>query len=106
MIRKWNSCIRVLLILCCLFFSLSAFAADASGFEAMDLAARETINGKLLVIAAYAVIFVFLGGYTWSIARREQQVRRSLAVLRRSISAARAEQIFEKRVPRNEPPTT
>ena len=91
MIRRWHSSVQMLPVLLSLFFSLPVFAADETGFEAVDLAARETINGKHLVIAAYAVIFVFLGIYTWSIARREQQVRRSLSALRRSIGAALAD---------------
>ncbi len=67
--------------------AVPAFAADTSGYETLDLSTRDTISGKMLVIAAYAVIFTFLTLYTGSIVRREQKVRKSIEALKRSILA-------------------
>ena len=68
-----------------LCFALPAFAANETGYEVVDLSARDTISGKVLVIAAYAVIFTFLTLYAASIARREQKLRKSIETLKRTI---------------------
>ena len=65
--------------------AVPAIAADTAGYEAVDLSTRDTISGKMLVIAAYAVIFTFLTLYAGSIVRREQKVRKSIEALKRSI---------------------
>ena len=65
--------------------SATVLGADETGYQAVDLAQRETISGKMLVIVAYAVIFGFLFLYTWSIVHREKKVQKGIEELKRSI---------------------
>lgn len=77
-----------LCVLSAVLLCIPSLAADNGGYEVIDLSQRETVNGKMLVIIAYAVIFGVLCLYTWSIARREQKVRKSAAALRRAVKSA------------------
>jgi hypothetical protein len=67
--------------------STTVMPADEIGYQAVDLANRETVSGKMLVIVAYAVIFGFLLLYARSIVHREKKVQKSIEELRRSIGA-------------------
>jgi hypothetical protein len=64
-------------------------AGSGDGYEAVSLAARETVSGKNLVIAAYTVIFVFLSLYVLSIWIRERNVRKALLRLMKSIESGK-----------------
>ena len=91
---RWGALATV----CGVFWVRAAAAADAAdvGYEAVDLAARDSVSGKMLVIAAYTVIFVLLALYTGSIVRREQNVRKSIARLMRSVQSAEKSRNVER----------
>jgi prolipoprotein diacylglyceryltransferase len=77
----------ILIALSTIFMCAVTRAQDSSDYETVSLAARETVNGKTLVIIAYAVIFVLLSAYVWSILHRERNVQKSLRSLMNSIKS-------------------
>ncbi len=68
------------------FICAYAIAADETGFETVSLDQIETVSGKTLMIVAYAIVFVFLTVYVWSIAKREKSILNSIAELKKTNS--------------------
>jgi hypothetical protein len=50
-------------------------------YVAVDLADREPVDGKLLMIVAYCIILGILLAYAFSLLRREQTVNKDIADL-------------------------
>ena len=60
-------------------------AANPSGFQPVDLSQVEKINGKSLMLIAYAIIFGVFVLYTASILRREKAVEKEAQQLKNQL---------------------
>jgi CcmD family protein len=68
----------------------SAFAVQAQdGFVPADKLHQENVPGGLLVVAAYAVVWVVVVAYVLTLWRRAGRIERDLADLSSRVAAAR-----------------
>jgi hypothetical protein len=62
-----------------------AAATDENGFKPVDLNAVEKINGKSLMLIAYAIIFGVFVFYTGSLLKREKAVKKEAQQLEKQL---------------------
>ena len=84
---------KVLILVCCGLFAVSAFAGQPpqppEGFvPAANLPGQEQLPAAPLVIGAYSVVWLLVFGYLWSIWRRIARAERDLADVSRQVSAS------------------
>ena len=86
----WGPRVVFALVLLALAFGASAYAQQppADGFVLVDqLPAQEQLPAAPLVMAAYAIAWIAVFGYLWSIWQRLNRVERDIAEVGRRIDA-------------------
>ena len=70
-----------------LAYAQDAADARATEFRAMTGPAQESVPGGMLLVAAYAAIWIFIFAYVWRTAKLQSQTRAELALLSTKIDA-------------------